>query len=118
MTTVKRNENGRDGKGRFIKGNKGGGRTKMPAAFKNFLVEKSFEALQRVADIVMAPDATPRDVIAGTRLLLEYAIGKPGGEYDRERLDLEKRKLDLVEGKDGPKVIQIIVDPDAEDWGD
>ena len=118
MTTVKRNENGRDGKGRFTKGNKGGGRTKMPAAFKKFLMEKSFEAFQRVADIVMAQDATPRDVIAGTRLLLEYAIGKPGGEYDWERLDLEKRKLNLVEGKEGPKTIEIIIDPDAEDWGD
>ncbi len=73
--TVKQDEHGRDNKGRFTMGNKGGGRNRIPATFRAFLEEKSFEAFQRMSDMIMAPDATVKDVITGTRLLLEYAYG-------------------------------------------
>lgn len=122
---MKQGENGRDAKGRFIKGRKGGERNRIQAAFRAFLEEKSFETLQRMTDMIMAPDATVKDVIAGTRLLLEYAYGKPAGEYeydrlalDREWLKLEQKKMELLKWQSGPKIIEIIVDPVAGDKRD
>jgi hypothetical protein len=43
-------------------------------------------------------------------------------EIERERVEIEKKRLDMdtrqhSEGQ-GPKTINIIVEPDAEDWGD
>jgi len=41
-------------------------------------------------------------------------------EIERERLALDEKRLDIdtQQHNEGPKTIEIIVDPDAEDWGD
>jgi len=41
-------------------------------------------------------------------------------EIERERVEIEKKRLDMdaQQHNEGPKTINIIVDPDAEDWGD
>lgn len=75
--TIKREETGRDDKGRFSKGYKGGGRPKTPEVFKELVREKSMTALQRVIGIVEDPASDPKDVLSGARLIIEYAYGKP-----------------------------------------
>lgn len=119
----------RDKLGRFVPGCKGsskgaGGRPKLREEFKKFAQEKSFEALQTVFAIMMT--GADKDKLVAARLMMEYGYGRPAAEYDRERIDIEHARLELdkrrsdveLNQSDGPKNIHIIVDPDAEDWGD
>ena len=108
--------NGRDSKGRFAKGNKGGGRKRMPAAFKQLATEYSFVGLQKVAEIIDSPESTARDLIPAVRLMLEYAIGKPAGELDRERLDLEWERFKVErQEEDGDNTIHIVMSKELEE---
>lgn len=57
-----------------------------------------------------------KDLIAVTRLFLEYGYGRPAAEYDRERLDLDTRRFE-AERKEasGDRVIQVILSDDARE---
>ena len=78
----KRTENGvedrgRDEKGRFVKGNKGGGRPATPEEFKKIAKEKSVEALERLVDIAEDPNGRPEHIIRACELIIAYGVGKP-----------------------------------------
>ena len=111
----------RDEAGRFIKGVSGNpeGTKHLSPEMKQFARDRSLKGMKRLDTILDNPDSQPKDVIAVVRLFLEYGYGRPAAEYDRERLELEHKRFEADVNKvEGPKVIQIIVDPDAEDWGD
>lgn len=79
MATVNRKKTGapaRDARGRFVKGNKSGGRPKQAPEFKALVKEKSIVALQKVIGIVENPRSDPKDVLTAARLIIEYAYGK------------------------------------------
>lgn len=121
----KKNPEGRDGSGRFVKGVSGnpGGKATLPALMKKMLREHTIEAVNRVIDIATDPKTAPRDAIAATRLLMEYGYGRPAAEFDKERLALERRRLaletrrvDATTSTGGDIVVRIA--PEAESWGD
>ncbi|MGI6691172.1 MAG: hypothetical protein ACOX63_10115 [Christensenellales bacterium] len=79
MTAVNRTENGkreRDAKGRFVKGNKGGGRPKQPPEFKALVKENATVALETVIEIMKNPEEDTKDRLTAARLVIEYAYGK------------------------------------------
>lgn len=67
----------RDARGRFVKGNKSGGRPKQAPEFKDLARTKSLEALVRVVNILENPLSEAKDVLAAAKLIIEYAYGKP-----------------------------------------
>lgn len=75
--SIKRDETGRDEKGKFVKGYKGGGRKPQSEEFKTLVKEYSVPALRRVIDINQDPESDPKDVLASSKLIIEYAWGKP-----------------------------------------
>ena len=95
----------RDKNGRFIKGYSGNspGRPRTPQAFKDLAKEKSMLALRAVVAIVENEGSDPRDVIAGARLIIEYAYGKPQQDVS----------VGLDQG--GDFVIEIVGDGSAQD---
>lgn len=117
----------RDKLGRFAPGNKSskgaGGRPSLRDEFKKFAQEKSFEALQVVYGIMTGTDTNQRDRTAAARLLMEYGYGRPSAEYDRERLDIDRRLADARiaqiqrEETDGPQQVEVIISNQAKEWG-
>jgi hypothetical protein len=110
----------RDKKGRFVPGDVGNkaGRPKLREEFKAFAREKSLEALQVVYGIMVDAETSGRDRTAAARLLMEYGYGRPAAEYDRERLDLEIRRVDsdISRNNAGPQVIEVVWGDDTEDY--
>ena len=50
------------------------------------------------------------------RLLLEYAIGRPAGELDRERLDLEWERFKVeCQEDDGDNTVHIVLSKKLEE---
>lgn len=97
--SVNRNETGRDNKGRFVKGNKNGGRPKIPDDFKEMTKTFSMPGLLRVREIMLDPNTEPRDVIAAAKLIFGYAYGMPSQEI---RADLcADIELDFSGSDDG-----------------
>lgn len=82
----------RDAKGKFVKGDTGGrGRPKLKEEFKKFAQEKSIEALRVVYGLLLDEGIKPSDRTYAARLIMEYGFGRPSQEFDRERLDLDKK---------------------------
>lgn len=77
---VNRTNTGRDSKGRFVKGNKNGGRPKLAPEFKMRAKEISMPALERLNDIIFNPASEHKDVIAAVKLVFGYAHGMPSQE--------------------------------------
>src|SRR5205807_7236579 len=88
-------QTGRDGKGRFARGNKGGPGNpfnRRVAALRQLLFERvSDDALAAIVDklVLMAQE---RDV-AAARLVLSYTVGKPTEAVDPDRLDVQEFNL-------------------------
>ena len=57
-----------------------GGRPKKPQAFKDMVREYSLPALQTVITIMQSPSEKAADRINASRLVIEYAYGKPTQE--------------------------------------
>ena len=72
----KRQKNGRDNKGRFLPGNKGGGRKPTPKEFKELAENSSVDALETVINILRDPEARHADKIKAAELILDRAYGK------------------------------------------
>ena len=86
---------GRDGNGRFAKGNRGGPGNpfgRQMAALRQLLQAKvSDEVLERIADQLIK-QAEAGDV-ASARLLFSYVIGKPTPAVDPDTLDVQEWKV-------------------------
>ena len=95
--TEKRTENGRDGKGRFAKGNTGGGRPAVAKEFRErcreFMESEGWTSL-----ISMAQDKKDRDRYRALDLLAAYAYGKP------------KQGLEVSGADGGPVMLGILTD--------
>lgn len=74
--TEKRTENGRDGKGRFAKGNRGGGRPAVAREFRelcrDFMNQRGWQNLA-----AMANDPDSPHYFRANELIAAYALGKP-----------------------------------------
>lgn len=108
MATENRNNTGktnRDARGRFLKGNRSGGRPPLPKAFKELAQEKSPEALLRVIGILNDPAAKPSDVIQAARLIIEYGYGKP----------VQDVRADIAQQMAGDFVLEIAGLNDGDD---
>lgn len=66
----------RDNTGRFVKGNKSGGRPKQPEEFKTTVRENSVAALRVVLDIMNNKDACAADRLKAASIIIERAYGK------------------------------------------
>ena len=53
--------------------------------------EWSLVCMRRVYNIVTAEDAAASDIIASTRLIVEYGYGRPMQDLERDRFDMDKR---------------------------
>lgn len=87
----------RDEKGKFLPGNKNGGRPKLRAEFKQFAQEKSLDTLKEVWSILICAGEKTSDRLTAARIMLEYGYGRPAAELDRERLDLDIKRMELDE---------------------
>ena len=89
---------GRSANGRFVKGNKFGGRKREPKEFKQRTIALSDKVLDRFESIIEDPDSDPKDVIAVGKIIIERAYGKPQIE-NSEDVNAELSKVDrLIEG--------------------
>lgn len=74
---VKRAENGRDEKGRFVVGNAGGGRKPVPDEVKEMLVAATPSAVQLLVDMMMDYGA-PKDLrVRCAEVILNRVYGRP-----------------------------------------
>lgn len=104
----------RDKSGRFIKGQTGNahspGRPKLREEFKQFAQEKSLETLKAVWAILTGIETTDKDKLSAARIMLEYGYGRPAAEYDKERLELDKRKVEAeLKDKSNDSTIRIVM---------
>ncbi len=103
--TVKRMKNGqdRDGRGRFVKGNGGGGRTRQPPEFHACALENAMDALQVLIDIMSNPKAMNSDRIRAAGIIIDRAYGKPDSTVrlespKAELLDDIRAEIDAMRG--------------------
>jgi hypothetical protein len=80
IQTVKRIENGRDNKGKFIKGNKGGGRKPIPEDIKQAFKELVPDALEVLEQLLKSDDERLR--LDASKTILDRVYGKPRQESD------------------------------------
>ena len=74
----KKTETGRDpATGRFIKGNTGGGRAKLPEELKEAFRAAAPQALRVLVQIVNDSDARESDRIRAAEVILDRGYGKP-----------------------------------------
>lgn len=114
--------------GQFVSGNKAskgaGGRPKLREEFKELATKLSIEALMVVKDIMTDPEAKAGDRAYCARLIMEYGYGRPSAEYDREKLDMDKRLTEAqikkiekeTEDTDGPQQIEVLISSQAKEW--
>lgn len=110
---------------RFPKGVSGnpGGRPKKNPEVKEFCKSQSIEMVRKLYSLVQDESTKVSDVISIARLFLEYGIGKPSAENDRERLDIEKRLADARiaqierEESEGPQQIEVLISGPAKELG-
>ena len=77
MEPSKRGENGqRDSKGRFLPGNKGGGRPKEDRDGREMLKRALPDAIQTVLDIMSDPDAAASARLEAAKTIIERVMGK------------------------------------------
>ena len=74
----KEQENGRDAKGRFVKGKTGNpkGRPPMPYSARNTLVSMLPKALETIQEILESPDTKPDIRMKAAELVIERNLGK------------------------------------------
>lgn len=70
----------RDESGRFIKGNKSGGRKALPEEFKKAARDNALPALLVLIGIMTNEDADNSDRIKAANIIIERAYGKPTTE--------------------------------------
>lgn len=111
----------RDGSGRFVKGISGnpGGTKHLSPEMKMFAQEKSLKGMKRLDNMLDNPDTQDKDVIAIVRLFLEYGYGRPSAEYDREKLDIDKKMAEaqirkIEKETEDDKAVSVIVSFDAD----
>ena len=117
----------RDKSGRFLKGQTGcgnsPGRPKLRDEFKQFAQEKSLEALKVVYSIMADAWGSQKDRVAAARLLMEYGYGRPSAEYDKERLEIDRKMADARiaqierEESEGPQQVEVIISGPAKELG-
>lgn len=88
----------RDARGRFVKGNSGGGRPRMPKEFREKAQKISWKALDRLEKIIEDETADDAQVIAASKLVIERAYGKPGNEEGEDQGKRALEKLDQLIG--------------------
>jgi hypothetical protein len=66
----------RDNTGRFVKGNKSGGRPAQPEEFKRVVRENALPALLTLIEIMRDADAKQADRIKAAEIVIERAYGK------------------------------------------
>lgn len=115
--------------GQFVSGNKAskgaGGRPKLREEFKELATKLSIEALMVVREIMNDPEAKAGDRAYCARLIMEYGYGRPSLEYDREKLDIDKkmaeaqiRKIDKeTNDTDEPQQVEVLISNQAKEWG-
>lgn len=99
--SVKRDENGRDSKGRFVNGNPGGGRKPLPDDFKAVCREHALPALLTMVEIYSNPEEDSNKRISAAKVIIEYAYGKPKESVDLLHEITEGTRLILWSGDDG-----------------
>ena len=115
----------RDSSGRFVKGVSGnpGGTKHLSPEMKKFAQDKSLKGMKRLDKMLDNPDTQDKDVIAVVRLFLEYGYGRPAAEYDREKLDIDKRMAEAriaqikKETDGGPQQVEVLISNQAKEWG-
>ena len=117
----------RDKSGRFIKGQTGNahspGRPQLREEFKQFAQEKSLETLKVVWAILTGIETNDKDKLSAARIMLEYGYGRPAAEFDRERLDIDVKRLAMDERKaeleqkaaSGDSTIRIVLSDELQD---
>jgi hypothetical protein len=111
-------ENGRDGKGRFAPGNRGGpGNPNARAVGKlrsEFLSAVSAGDVRRAAQTILAvmdnPDGRAKDRLFAARELLLHVLGQPIAVDVLERLEILEKRLEESEfhyGLDGAQAFRI-----------
>ena len=75
--SVNRNENGRNKKGQFTKGNAGGGRKPLPDDFKLAAKEYSTDALKTLFEIYTDINQQASARVSAIKLILAYGYGNP-----------------------------------------
>jgi hypothetical protein len=88
----------RDARGRFVKGNSGGGRPRMPNEFREKAQRISWKALDRLEKIIEDERADNAQVIAASKLVIERAYGRPGNEEGEDQGKSALEKLDQLIG--------------------
>ena len=74
----------RDARGRFVKGNKNGGRPKMPEAMKQAFRAAAPDACRVLIGIVNDESAANKDRIRAAEVILDRGYGKPVQAVDLE----------------------------------
>ena len=77
-------EQHRDEKGRFVKGNRSGGRPKMPDEMKQAFKDLTPAALAALAKIVNNEEARDADRIRAAEVILDRGWGKPTQAVDMD----------------------------------
>lgn len=75
---------GRDEKGRFTSGNKGGGRPRVPEELRSAFQKFSSDALDVLVEIMSSPGAKDADRIRAAEVILDRGWGKAPQSVDLE----------------------------------
>lgn len=95
--TVKREENGRDSRGRFIQGNKGGGRAPIAQDVRQMLKAATPKAAKLLIDTIDNEDAKMELRMDAAKTILDRVYGKPTQPIDGTlAAQLNTGKLDGV----------------------
>lgn len=78
----------RDERGRFVTGNNGGGRTKLPEEIKQMCRDLTPDAISVAARIMMDEDEKASDRLRAVEIILERAWGKPEQAIKAEEGDI------------------------------
>lgn len=76
-TGRKDNMDGRDSKGRFTKGNPGGGRKKTPEEFSEALQSQTSQALATIVSLMKNPNTEPGIRLKACIYIIDRTYGKP-----------------------------------------
>ena len=113
--------------GQFTAGNKSskgaGGRPKLREEFKELATKLSIDALMVVKEIMTDPTAKAGDRAYCARLIMEYGYGRPSAEYDKERLEIDRKMADARiaqierEESEGAQQVEVIISGPAKELG-
>ena len=97
----------RDSKGRFTKGNTGGGRKPMPKAMKEMAQEYAPRAMQFAFEVMENENEKTAYRLEAAKLIIERAYGKPTQEVNA-----------ALNYSGGDFVLELVGDPDEEAQAD